>query len=139
MKRIINKDTGLFIRDDFTFDEETEIGLDVEPSQGLYKPKWDFENETWIEGGVKPEPIITIEELKQQLADTDYKIIKCYEYQMAGKELPYDIVELSEERDKIRELINEIEVRLKSPIPYPQDNNRYVWNKESVAIIIRGT
>lgn len=38
---------GFFLRDDFTFDEETEIGLNVEPSQGLYDPKWD--GEKWIE------------------------------------------------------------------------------------------
>ena len=54
-------------------------------------------------------PTITIDELKQQLADTDYKIIKCYEYQMAGKELPYDIVELNTVRDEIRDLISEME------------------------------
>ena len=48
MKRIIDKD-GIFIRDDFTFDEETEIGLDVEPSQGLYQPKWNFETLQWEE------------------------------------------------------------------------------------------
>ena len=40
--RIIDKKTKLFIRDDFTFDEETEIGLAVEPSQGLLTiPKWN--------------------------------------------------------------------------------------------------
>ena len=46
--RIIAKDTGLFICDDFTFDKETEIGLNVEPSQGFYHPKWD--GEKWVEG-----------------------------------------------------------------------------------------
>lgn len=45
--RIIDKQTNFFIRDDFTFDEATEIGLDVEPSQGLYQPKWD--GTQWIE------------------------------------------------------------------------------------------
>lgn len=45
--RIIDKETKLFIRDDFTFDEETEIGLLVEPSQGLNAPKWD--GEKWVE------------------------------------------------------------------------------------------
>ena len=45
--RIINKETGLFLRDDFTFDETTEIGLDVEPSQGLIQPKWN--GEMWVE------------------------------------------------------------------------------------------
>lgn len=51
--RIIDKKTNLFIRDDFTFDEETEIGLDTEPSQGLYAPKWD--GTQWIEAGQAPE------------------------------------------------------------------------------------
>ena len=54
MLRIIDKQTNLFIRDDFTFDEETEIGLDVTPAQGLYVPKWD--GEKWIETGQAPEP-----------------------------------------------------------------------------------
>ena len=49
MLRIIDKQTQLFLRDDFTFDAETEIGLDVAPAQGLYVPKWD--GEKWIETG----------------------------------------------------------------------------------------
>ena len=52
--RVIDKETGLFLRDDFMFDEETEIGLDTEPSQGLYAPKWD--GVKWIETGQAPEP-----------------------------------------------------------------------------------
>ena len=52
--RIIDKETQLFMRDDFTFDEEKELGLDVEPAQGLYKPKWD--GVKWIETGQAPEP-----------------------------------------------------------------------------------
>ena len=51
IKRIIDKQTSIFIRDDFTWDEETEIGLEVEPSQGLYLPKW--ENEQWVEGATQ--------------------------------------------------------------------------------------
>ena len=54
MKRIIDKLTKLFIRDDFDFDEETEIGLEVEPAQGFYWPKWN--GTEWVEGGVAPEP-----------------------------------------------------------------------------------
>ena len=49
MLRIIEKETYLFTRDDFTFDPETEIGLDVEPAQGLFKPKWSCEI-TVVEG-----------------------------------------------------------------------------------------
>ena len=51
--RIIDKQTHLFIRYDFTFDEETEISLDVDPAQGLYKPKWD--GDKWVEGATQEE------------------------------------------------------------------------------------
>lgn len=54
--RVIDKETKVFLRDDFTFDSETEIGLDVEPSQGLIQPKWveptDTEFGHWVEAGV---------------------------------------------------------------------------------------
>lgn len=53
MLRIINKQTGVFLRDDFTFDENTEIGLQVEPAQGFYLPKWD--GVKWVEGLTKEE------------------------------------------------------------------------------------
>ena len=66
--RIIDKQTHLFLRDDFTFDEETEIGLEVEPAQGLFKPKWSgeiIEDEDgnlivsqegeWVEGATQEE------------------------------------------------------------------------------------
>ena len=77
MLRIIDKQTHLFLRDDFTFDEETEIGLDSEPSQGLYRPKWN--GTEWIEGlteeeitklnkPVPQEP--TVEERLQMAEDT---------------------------------------------------------------------
>ena len=76
MKRIINKQTGLFLRDDFTFNEETEIGLEVEPAQGYYHPKWD--GEKWIEGLTEAEILairnqaITIEPtLEQRVADIE--------------------------------------------------------------------
>ena len=64
MKQIINKD-GLFIRDDFTFDEETEIGLEVEASQGLYLPKWNFESLAWEESATQE----YIDSLKQPLVE----------------------------------------------------------------------
>ena len=49
--RIINKQTKIFLRDDFEFNPETEIGLEVEPSQGLYIPKWN--GEAWEEGATQ--------------------------------------------------------------------------------------
>lgn len=61
MYRVIDLTTGLFLRDDFDFNQESEIGLEVEPSQGLYKPKWN--GEAWEEGAtqeyidsLKPQP-----------------------------------------------------------------------------------
>lgn len=51
--RIIDKQTQLFIRDDFTLNEVTEIGLDVEPAQGLYQPKWN--GTSWEEGMAQEE------------------------------------------------------------------------------------
>lgn len=50
-----------------------------------------------------------IAELKSQLDSTDYKIIKCSEYQLAGVELPYDVVALHAQRQAIRDEINELE------------------------------
>ncbi|MBQ1997380.1 MAG: hypothetical protein II238_02955 [Alphaproteobacteria bacterium] len=50
-----------------------------------------------------------IAELKAQLDSTDYKIIKCSEYSLAGIELPYDIAALHAERQVLRDKINELE------------------------------
>lgn len=48
-------------------------------------------------------------ELKDLLAQGDYKIIKCAEAQMMGEELPYDITALVAERNEYRAEINELE------------------------------
>lgn len=50
-----------------------------------------------------------IDKLKKQLSDTDYKIVKCSEYQLAGKEIPYDIIDLHNERQVLRDQINILE------------------------------
>ena len=55
MLRIIDKETKLFIRDDFEYNSETEIGLDAKPAQGFYSPRWN--GTEWVEGGQAPEPI----------------------------------------------------------------------------------
>ena len=76
MKRIINKQ-GLFIRDDFTFDEETEIGLEVEPSQGLYIPKWNFELNQWEESATQEyidslkQPIVLEPNLEERITNVE--------------------------------------------------------------------
>ncbi|GEM_PF-1866521 len=50
-----------------------------------------------------------IESLKQQIAETDYQIIKCYEYSLVSKELPYDITTLHNQRQALRDEINQLE------------------------------
>lgn len=64
-----------------------------------------------IEDGqiVDVKQVKTIEELKLELADTDYKVIKCMEYQLTGLESPYDIKKLNENRQSIRDSINAME------------------------------
>lgn len=39
----------------------------------------------------------------------DYKIIKCMEYQALGMDMPYDINELNQERQAVRDQINTLE------------------------------
>ena len=47
--------------------------------------------------------------LKAQLSSTDYQIIKCYEYNLVGEELPYDVEVLHQEREAIRQQIRDLE------------------------------
>lgn len=53
-----------------------------------------------------------IEALKTALADSDYKITKCYEASLLQQALPYDIASLHAERQEQRDKINELETLL---------------------------
>lgn len=55
-----------------------------------------------------------IETLKAELSDGDYRIIKCYEASLAKANLPYDIETIHQEREAIRDKINELEIKLTS-------------------------
>lgn len=50
-----------------------------------------------------------IDELKGRLESSDYKIIKCYEAGLVGSPMPYDVGSLHEERQLLRDKINELE------------------------------
>ena len=50
--RVIDKQTNLFIRDDFTYDEDIEYGLNTEPAQSFHKPKWSGELSEDEEGNI---------------------------------------------------------------------------------------
>jgi hypothetical protein len=61
-----------------------------------------------------PQKINRVAELKNLLTGTDYKIIKCYEAFMRQQPLPYNLEELSAQRDTWRAEINELEEELKN-------------------------
>lgn len=48
-------------------------------------------------------------ELKDQLAQGDYKIIKCAEAQLTNEAMPYDVATLVAERNAMRQEINALE------------------------------
>lgn len=50
-----------------------------------------------------------VEELKMQLAESDYKVIKIAECAACGLESPYDAEELHSERQALRDRINLLE------------------------------
>lgn len=89
----------------------------LEPRARAYCPYCNLiiENNTLIDitPTQKPEPSpdydFQINSLKEQLSAEDYKIIKCSEAQLAGEPLPYDIQELHNSRNAIREQINSLE------------------------------
>jgi len=52
-------------------------------------------------------------ELASNASDVgDWKIIKCYEASLQGKELPYDIDALMAARQRLRDQINELQRQL---------------------------
>ena len=58
------------------------------------------------------ELILDIESLKSELQDSDYKVIKCAEAICLNVELPYNMTALHNERQSLRDKINELEKAL---------------------------
>ena len=80
-------------------------------SKGRLVESKDSKQETYMYV-LNPLPVSNsakIKMLKKQLAESDYKIIKCMECQLAGEDLPYDIEKLHIERQAIRDEINLLE------------------------------
>ena len=57
----------------------------------------------------KAENDVEIARLKAELTATDYQIIKCSECALLGEQMPYDVAELHERRQAIRDAINALE------------------------------
>lgn len=78
-----------------------------EPPEG-----WEYDEAT----GTFYNPSLSIQneigEANAQLAASDYKVIKCYEYSLVGLDMPYDIEELHAERESLRAKIEELETQL---------------------------
>lgn len=53
-----------------------------------------------------------IRNLQSDLRSTDYMVIKCYEASLVGEEQPYNMSEIHEERQKIRDRINALQKEL---------------------------
>jgi hypothetical protein len=51
---------------------------------------------------------------RSELSSSDYKIIKCYEAQLMGGQMPYDLPKLVAEREALRAQIRQLEVVLAS-------------------------
>ena len=107
----IDLKTGLRVETVSPFEFGEDI-IEVPCLESFYQPKWD--GEKWVEGATQEYldsliPQDTIESLKAQLESTDYKIIKCMEYQLAGLPLPYDIEILHLQRQALRDEIGALQ------------------------------
>ena len=85
--------------------------------QLVQKIEFDEENKRWKHYWEKTLTVIAIKYqisvCKQQLADTDYKVVKNMEALQCGLELSYEPNALHNERQAIRDKINKLEELLK--------------------------
>lgn len=66
----------------------------------------------YMERDRQSELILDIESLKSELQESDYKVIKCAEAMAVGGEMPYNMTALHNERQALRDKINELEKAL---------------------------
>lgn len=64
-----------------------------------------------------------------ELQSTDFKVIKSYEYSLVGKEVPYNIVELHEQRQPLREKIDTLRLQIKPVKTWAELSNIIVFDK----------
>lgn len=74
-----------------------------------YKPVYSVVGNEVVRGWEAYPNFAEIERLKKSLAETDYKVIKCYEYSLTEQPTPYDITSVHAERQAIRNQINSLE------------------------------
>lgn len=94
-------------------EEEYHRLLDGEGADGLGGNREIYTREDGYPDLRRVEHVITpemeIEQLKGQLAETDYMIIKCAEAVLLGHDMPYDVAALHADRQAWRDRINELD------------------------------
>jgi hypothetical protein len=124
MKKYFNVQNGLVIgySDLRGSNEQIEIDVPVELLKDLHLKSAFYSivnNQLVFNDKLKSKDEIMIEKnkkidlLKNKLYSTDYKITKCYEAFMRQLPLPYNLEELSVQRDAWRAEINQLEEELK--------------------------
>ena len=68
--------------------------------------------------------------LEGKLAESDYKIIKMYEYNLVGMSTDYDINELHLERQTLRSQINELRSKIKPEKTWDELSDIITYNHE---------
>ena len=76
------------------------VMMNAEESQIVYNEQVVYDNGLLLS---------EIERLKSELQESDYKVIKCAEAMAVGAEMPYNVTELHNERQALRDKINELE------------------------------
>ena len=66
----------------------------------------------YMERDRQSELILDIKSLKSELQESDYKVIKCVEAMTIGAVMPYNMTALHNERQALRDKINELEKQL---------------------------
>ncbi len=96
---VVNEDTG--------YEEVHEIPINKEYS-------WSYDLVmTQITNASNDKIKDEIFSLKSELYNSDFKIIKSYEYSLVDKPLPYDVEALHTERQALRDKIDKLEKQIK--------------------------
>ena len=74
----------------------------------------------------------TIDSLEKQLEESDYKVLKMYEYSLVGQTTPYDITSVHTERQSIRDQINTLQSQIKDIKTWEELSNIIVDNRKNI-------
>ena len=109
------------LADGFKLYDEDAGQPEVGPFQSLnpvYLQEEDRISLYWEIVNDDPEKVqAEIDRLEELISATDYRVIKSYEYALAGVSVPYDVTTLHHERQALRDQINELKALLDTDAP----------------------